>query len=82
MYITCIHFGGGSMVEASTPVRVFGPYNTNIAADAAGRWFCEALTVPYLQQETWYEVTQIPDNVWNPMEQAKEWEQEMIDSVT
>lgn len=62
MFLTLIHDGSGSMVEAADPWFVFGPYATAQEADDAGEQFYHGIEhTSDLGRIVWFTVIEIPD---------------------
>ena len=72
MFLTLIHHGGGSMVEASDAIEVFGPFETLDEANAAGNDFYDAVKHhEYYCDDIWDTVVEIPSAPVNIKEAAK-----------
>lgn len=61
-FLTIMHLGGGSEVEAAAPVTTVGPYATAQEAENAGETVLNAVHyIDYLNEECFYTIVEIPD---------------------
>lgn len=66
-FLTVIHVGGGSTVEAANAVSTVGPYATRQEAEDAGEIVYQSVRhIDFLNDECFFTVVEIPDQPQGP----------------